>query len=98
MLSDLVENCAVALFRPKILMAALDISMENVPELMALDLSHSNLFALDNLTVLALKVPNFKVLHSWRNQVITVFSMIIAIPFLSYVCVSASFLPKVRVE
>jgi hypothetical protein len=46
MLSDLVENCAVALFRPSIMMAVLGIIMENVPELMALDLSDNNLCAL----------------------------------------------------
>jgi hypothetical protein len=69
MLSDLVENCAAALFRPNITMTVLDIIMENVPELTALDLSGNNLFALDSLIVLAVKAPNLRILHTGRNQV-----------------------------
>jgi hypothetical protein len=55
MLSDLMENCAVALFRPSIMMALLDIIMENVPELTALDLSDNNLSARDSLIGLAVR-------------------------------------------
>jgi Leucine-rich repeat (LRR) protein len=51
------------------MMAVLDVIMENVPELMALDLSDSNLSALDSLIVLAVKVPNLSILHTGRNQV-----------------------------
>jgi hypothetical protein len=68
MFPDLVDSCPVALFRPSMMMAVLDIIVENVPELITLDLSHNNLCALDNLTVLALKVFNLKVLHTGRNQ------------------------------
>jgi hypothetical protein len=50
-----VENCAAVLFRPSIMIAVLDVIMENVPELTALDLSHSNLSALDSLIVLAVR-------------------------------------------
>jgi hypothetical protein len=66
MLSDLVENCAAALFRPNIMMAVFGIIMENVPGLTALDLSDNNLSALDRLAV---KVCNLRILHFARNQV-----------------------------
>jgi hypothetical protein len=69
MLSDVVENCAVALFRSSIMMLVLDISMENVPELMALDFSDNNLSALHSPIVLAIKVPHLRILHTGRNQV-----------------------------
>jgi Leucine-rich repeat (LRR) protein len=68
MLSDLVENYAVALFGSSITMRVLDIIMENVPELMALDLSDNNLSALDSLIVLAVKAPNLRILHIARNR------------------------------
>jgi hypothetical protein len=51
------------------LSGVLDIVMENVPDLMALDLSGNNLYALGNLTVLALKVSNIRALHIGRNHV-----------------------------
>jgi hypothetical protein len=49
--------------------AVLDIIVENVPELTALDLSDNKLHTLDNLSVLAVKVPNLRVLHIGRNRV-----------------------------
>jgi nuclear RNA export factor len=67
--SDLVDNYAVALFRPNMMLAVLDIVVENVPELTALDLSNNKLYVLDNLSVLAAKLPNLKVLHIGRNRV-----------------------------
>jgi Leucine-rich repeat (LRR) protein len=51
------------------MLAVLDIVVENVPELTALDLSNNKLYVLDNLRVLAAKLPNLKVLHIGRNQV-----------------------------
>jgi hypothetical protein len=50
-----VENSAVALFRSNIMMALLDIIMENVPELTALDLSDTNLCACDSLIGLVVR-------------------------------------------
>jgi nuclear RNA export factor len=67
--SDLVDKYAVALFRPNMMMAVLDIIAENVPELTALDLSDNKLYVLDNLSILATKVPNLRVLHIGRNRV-----------------------------
>jgi hypothetical protein len=69
MFSELRDSCALALFRPSIMIVLLDIIMENVPELTALDLSDNNLSVLDSLIVLALKVPNLRVLHIGRNPV-----------------------------
>lgn len=66
---DLVDNYAVALFRPNMLSAVLDIMAENVPELTALDLSDNKLYILGSLSVLAAKVPNLRVLHVGKNQI-----------------------------
>jgi nuclear RNA export factor len=67
--SDLVDNYAVALFRPNMMLAVLDVIVENIPELTALDLSDNKLYVLDSLSVLAVKVPNLRVLHIGRNRV-----------------------------
>jgi nuclear RNA export factor len=66
---DLVDNYAVALFRPNMISAVLDIIVENVPELAALDLSDNKLYVLNSLSVLAVKAPNLKILHIGRNRV-----------------------------
>jgi hypothetical protein len=67
--ADLVDKYAVALFRPKMMMAVLNVVVENVPELTALNLSSNKLYVLDHLRVLAAKLPNLKVLHIGRNWV-----------------------------
>jgi len=69
MFADLVDNYAIALFRPNMMLAVLDIIVENVPELVALDLSDNKLYALDNLSVLSVKLPNLRVLHIGKNRV-----------------------------
>jgi Leucine-rich repeat (LRR) protein len=69
MFADLVDNYAVALFRPSVMSVVLDIVVENIPELRALDLSDNKLCSLDSLSVLSLKVPNVRVLHIGRNRV-----------------------------
>jgi len=69
MFADLVDSCAIALFRPNMMLTVLDIVVENVPELMALDLSDNKLYALDNLSVLSGKLPNLRVLHIGENRV-----------------------------
>jgi nuclear RNA export factor len=60
---DLIDNCAVALFRPSMMLAELDVIVENVPDLAAPHLSYNKLYSLDNLSVLSIKLPNLKVLH-----------------------------------
>jgi hypothetical protein len=69
MFADLVDDYAIVLFRPNMMLAVLDIIVENVPELMALDLSDNKLYALDNLSVLSVKLPNLRVLHIGKNRV-----------------------------
>jgi nuclear RNA export factor len=64
-----VDNYGVALFRPTMMLAVMDVIVENVPELTALDLSDNKLFVLDGLSALAVKVPNLRVLNIGRNQV-----------------------------
>jgi hypothetical protein len=64
---DLVDNCAVPLFSPSIMTMVLDITMENFPDLRALDLSNNNLSALDSLILLALRFPKLRILHTGRN-------------------------------
>jgi hypothetical protein len=64
---DLVENCAVPLFSPSIMTVVLNITMGNVPDLRALDLSNNNPSALDSLIVFALRLPKLRILHIGRN-------------------------------
>jgi hypothetical protein len=53
--ADLVDKYAVALIRASMMLAVLDVVVENVPELTALDLSDNKLYVLDSLRVLAAK-------------------------------------------
>jgi Leucine-rich repeat (LRR) protein len=69
MLADFSNNYAIALFRPRMMLAVLDIIVENAAELTALDLSDNKLYALQSLSVLSVKLPNLKVLHIGRNRV-----------------------------
>jgi hypothetical protein len=63
---DLMENCPVPLFSPSIMTMVLDMTMENVPDLRALDLSNNNLSAPDSLILLALRFPKLRILHIGR--------------------------------
>jgi hypothetical protein len=49
--------------------AVLDIIVENAPELAAFDLSDKKLYTLDNLSVLSVKFPNFRVPHIGKDWV-----------------------------
>jgi nuclear RNA export factor len=53
---DLSDDYGV-MFKPSMILAVLDIIVENVPELTALDLFDNKLYALDNLSVLSVKFP-----------------------------------------
>lgn len=64
-----MDSYAVALFRPAMMLAVLDIVVENAPDLAALDLSDNKLYSLDNLSVLSTKLPSLRVLHIGRNRV-----------------------------
>jgi nuclear RNA export factor len=69
MFADLVDNYAVALFRPTVMSAVLDVIAENVPDLRALKLSDNKLYSHENLSELSLKVPNLRALHIGRNRI-----------------------------
>lgn len=58
-----------ALFRPTIMLAAIDIIAENIPDLEALDLSDNKIHLLDHLKCLATKLPSLKILHMANNKV-----------------------------
>jgi hypothetical protein len=69
MLSDPRDSCAVALFSPEIMTTVLNIITENIPDLRALDLSQNSLSVLDSLVLLALRLPELRLLHIGRNWV-----------------------------
>jgi hypothetical protein len=73
--ADLIDNYAVALFRPNMMLAVLDIVVDNVPDLVALNLTDNKLYSLENLSVLSVKLPNLKVLHIGKNRVSYSFNM-----------------------
>uniref|UniRef100_A0A182QK83 NTF2 domain-containing protein n=1 Tax=Anopheles farauti TaxID=69004 RepID=A0A182QK83_9DIPT len=58
-----------ALFRPQIILAAIDIIAEHIPEIEALNLNDNKLYMLDHLKSMATKMPNLKVLYLARNRI-----------------------------
>jgi hypothetical protein len=59
-----MDNCALQLLRPSIMMAVI---VESVPELTALDLSDNKLYTHDSLIVLAVKVSDLKSPSQWEK-------------------------------
>jgi nuclear RNA export factor len=66
---DLTGNYAVALFRPSMMLAVLNIIVENARDLAALHLSDNKLYSLGNFTELSIKLPKLKALHIGRNKI-----------------------------
>lgn len=64
-----LKDIFCALFRPTIMLAAVDIIAENIPDLEALDLSDNKIHLLDHLKCLAKKLPCLKILHMANNKV-----------------------------
>lgn len=58
-----------ALFRPTIMLAAIDIIAENIPNLEALNLNDNKIHLLDHLKCLSTKLPNIKVLYLGNNRI-----------------------------
>lgn len=58
-----------ALFRPPIMLAAIDIIAENIPTLEALNLNENKLNMLDHLKVISNKLPHIKILYLGNNRV-----------------------------
>lgn len=57
------------LFRPQIMLAAIDIIASKVPDLVALSLDNNKIQSLDHLKCLATKLPNLQILHLADNKV-----------------------------
>ncbi|XP_022114624.2 nuclear RNA export factor 1 [Pieris rapae] len=65
---DLVDVFC-ALFRPIIMLAAVDIIAENIPDLEALNLNDNKLHGLEHLKILATKFKNLKILYMGDNRI-----------------------------
>jgi hypothetical protein len=65
-----LTDCYYALFRPGVMLAAIDIIAKRDPDLAALGLAENNLLSLDSLSVLSIKLPNLKVLNIGRNNIL----------------------------
>lgn len=66
---DDLRDIFCALFRPQIMLAAIDIIAENIPDLEALNLDSNKIQSLDHFKCLASKLPNLKILHLGNNKV-----------------------------
>lgn len=77
-----------ALFKPVLMLAAIDIIAENIPELEALNLHDNRIQMLEHLKDLKKKLPNLKVLHMGNNKVckLSMYNCL-ALSFLMYIFV-----------
>ncbi|RVE49409.1 hypothetical protein evm_005921 [Chilo suppressalis] len=58
-----------ALFRPMIMLAAIDIIAENIPDLEALNLNDNKLYGIEHLKILSTKFKNLKILYMGDNRI-----------------------------
>ncbi|KAI5646217.1 tap, RNA-binding domain-containing protein [Phthorimaea operculella] len=58
-----------ALFRPMIMLAAIDIIAENIPDLEALNLNDNKLHGLEHLKILSTKLKSLKILYMGDNRI-----------------------------
>lgn len=58
-----------ALFRPVIMLAAIDIIAENIPNLEALNLNDNKLHGIEHLKILSTKLKNLKILYLGDNRI-----------------------------
>lgn len=63
------------LFRPTIMLAAIDVISENIPELEALNLNNNKIHLLDHFKCLPQKLPKLIVLHLANNRIQTLTSL-----------------------
>ncbi|XP_071441376.1 nuclear RNA export factor 1-like [Hetaerina americana] len=66
---DLVQDSFCALSRPNLMIAVMDIISENIPDLVALNLSENKIHTIDHLSSLSKKTPSLKILHLGRNKI-----------------------------
>ncbi|XP_068628655.1 nuclear RNA export factor 1 [Battus philenor] len=58
-----------ALFRPVIMLAAIDIISDNIPDLEALNLNDNKLHGLEHMKILSTKLKNLKILYLGDNRI-----------------------------
>jgi Leucine-rich repeat (LRR) protein len=63
-----LTDIAFSLFRPSLMLVALEIIEENFPDLEVLGLTDNELYSLDNLSDLPVKLPQLKLLNVGRNR------------------------------
>lgn len=68
MISDLADIFC-ALFRPQIMVAAIDIIAANIPDLEVLNLNDNKIHNLDPLKMLPTKLKSLKILYIGDNRV-----------------------------
>lgn len=66
---NLLSEVFCGLFRPTIMMAAIDIIAENIPNLEALNLDNNKIHNIDHFKHLVNKLPELKILHLANNKV-----------------------------
>lgn len=66
---ELLLDVFCPLFRPPLLLAAIDMIAEKVPDLVALSLDNNKLQSLDTLKCLSTKLPQLQILHLADNRV-----------------------------
>lgn len=64
-----------ALFRPTIMLTAIDIISENIPDLEALNLADNRIHLLEHFKCLHRKLPNLKILHMANNRITAIISL-----------------------
>ena len=64
-----LQSVFCALFKPIVMLTAIDIIVECIPEIEALNLQDNKLHMLTHLKKINEKLPNLKILHIGRNKV-----------------------------
>lgn len=64
-----LRDIFVALFRPTIMIAAIDIIEQNIPDLVALNLDNNKIQSLEHFKTITTKIPNLRILHLANNKV-----------------------------
>lgn len=66
-----------AIYKPPIFLAAIDIIVNNIPDIEAIDLSNNQIQLLSFLKNIVRQLPNLKILHMKSNKVILIFYLVV---------------------